>query len=60
MLIQSEFVDLNTPTGIMRTYVHKPLTHKKTPQFSFIQKFFSKQVRLNVQPKSLRVMDSLC
>ena len=40
MLIQSEFVDLNTPTGIMRTYVHKPVTHKKTPVILFYSEIF--------------------
>ena len=40
MLIQSEFVDLNTPTGIMRTYVHKPLTNKKTPAILFYSEIF--------------------
>ena len=40
MLIQSEFVDLNTPTGIMRTYVHKPVTHKKTPAILFYSEIF--------------------
>ena len=40
MLIQSEFVDLNTPTGIMRTYVHKPVTNKKTPAILFYSEIF--------------------
>ena len=40
MLIQSEFVDLNTPTGVMRTYVHKPVTHKKTPAILFYSEIF--------------------
>ena len=40
MLIQSEFVDLNTPTGIMRTYVHKPVTAKKTPAILFYSEIF--------------------
>ncbi len=40
MLIQSEFVDLNTPTGIMRTYVHKPMTAKKTPAILFYSEIF--------------------
>ena len=40
MLIQSEHVDLNTPTGIMRTYVHKPLTNKKTPAILFYSEIF--------------------
>ena len=40
MLIQSEYVDLNTPTGIMRTYVHKPLTNKKTPAILFYSEIF--------------------
>ena len=40
MLIQSEYVDLNTPTGIMRTYVHKPVTNKKTPAILFYSEIF--------------------
>ena len=40
MLIQSEFVDLNTPSGIMRTYVHKPVTHKNTPAILFYSEIF--------------------
>ena len=40
MLIQSEFVDLNTPSGIMRTYVHKPVTYKKTPAILFYSEIF--------------------
>jgi carboxymethylenebutenolidase len=40
MLIQSEFVDLNTPTGIMRTYVHKPVTPKKIPAILFYSEIF--------------------
>ena len=40
MLVQSEFVDLNTPTGIMRTYVHKPVTLKKTPAILFYSEIF--------------------
>ena len=40
MLIQSEFVDLNTPTGIMRTYVHKPVTNKNTPEILFYSEIF--------------------
>ena len=40
MLIQSEFVDLNTPTGIMRTYIHKPVTPKKTPAILFYSEIF--------------------
>jgi carboxymethylenebutenolidase len=40
MLIQSEFIDLNTPTGMMRTYVHKPVTPKKTPAILFYSEIF--------------------
>ncbi|MFM2396649.1 MAG: hypothetical protein RLZZ434_1231, partial [Pseudomonadota bacterium] len=29
MNIQSEIADINTPTGIMRTYIHRPLDKAK-------------------------------
>ena len=31
MILQSEFVDLNTSTGTMRTYVHRPKSKSKFP-----------------------------
>jgi Dienelactone hydrolase and related enzymes len=37
MILESEFVDLNTPTGIMRTYVYRP---KLTLKF-FVIFFYS-------------------
>jgi carboxymethylenebutenolidase len=40
MLIQSEIVDLNTPTGIMRTYVHRPLDHKPRGAILFYSEIF--------------------
>ena len=32
MILESEFVDLNTPTGKMRTYVHRPKSTSKFPR----------------------------
>jgi carboxymethylenebutenolidase len=40
MLIQSEVVDLNTPTGLMRTYVHRPIHNKKVPAILFYSEIF--------------------
>ncbi|MDG1073937.1 MAG: dienelactone hydrolase family protein [Methylophilaceae bacterium] len=40
MLIQSEVVDLNTPTGVMRTYVHRPAHTKKVPAILFYSEIF--------------------
>lgn len=40
MLIQSEVVDLNTPTGVMRTYIHRPVHDKKVPAILFYSEIF--------------------
>jgi carboxymethylenebutenolidase len=40
MLIKSETVDLNTPTGIMRTYIHRPAHEKKVPAILFYSEIF--------------------
>ena len=40
MLVQSHIVDLNTPTGVMRTYVHRPVTIKKVPAVLFYSEIF--------------------
>lgn len=40
MLITSEIVDLNTPTGVMRTYVHRPKHDGKVPAVLFYSEIF--------------------
>ncbi|MBT5149864.1 MAG: dienelactone hydrolase family protein [Nitrosomonadales bacterium] len=40
MRIQSEFVDLKTPTGTMRTYVHRPKSESKFPAILFYSEIF--------------------
>ncbi len=40
MLIQSEFFDLETPTGPMRTYVHRPSDEGKFPVILFYSEIF--------------------
>jgi len=40
MLIQSHVVDLPTPTGIMRTYVHRPLAEGRYPTILFYSEIF--------------------
>jgi len=40
MNIQSHFVDLATPTGIMRTYVHRPVAEGKYPAILFYSEIF--------------------
>lgn len=45
MLIQSHIADLNTPTGVMRTYVHRPVGNnsggnKKVPAILFYSEIF--------------------
>ena len=40
MLIQSEFVDISTPTGDMRTYVHRPVEASKYPTILFYSEIF--------------------
>ena len=40
MLIQSDHVDINTPTGIMRTYIHRPKSDSKFPVILFYSEIF--------------------
>ena len=40
MIIESEFVDLPTPTGIMRTYVHRPKSESTFPTILFYSEIF--------------------
>lgn len=40
MIIQSASVDLQTPTGTMRTYVHRPKTDGKVPAILFYSEIF--------------------
>jgi len=40
MLIQSHVVDIPTPTGIMRTYVHRPAHGNKVPAILFYSEIF--------------------
>ena len=40
MNIQSHFVDLATPTGVMRTYVHRPVAEGKYPAILFYSEIF--------------------
>ncbi|XZG70228.1 dienelactone hydrolase family protein [Chitinibacteraceae bacterium HSL-7] len=40
MIIESSFVDLDTPTGVMRTYVHKPKTKSPVPAVLFYSEIF--------------------
>lgn len=40
MIIQSHIVDLPTPTGIMRTYVHRPAGNKQYPAILFYSEIF--------------------
>lgn len=40
MLIQSEFVDISTPTGDMRTYVHRPVEASQCPTILFYSEIF--------------------
>lgn len=40
MLITSEIVDLDTPTGVMRTYVHRPKHDGKVPAVLFYSEIF--------------------
>jgi len=40
MLIQSNFIDIDTPTGPMRTYVHRPAGHGKFPAILFYSEIF--------------------
>lgn len=40
MIITSEVVDLNTPTGVMRTYVHRPKQAGRFPAVLFYSEIF--------------------
>lgn len=40
MNIQSHFVDLDTPTGVMRTYIHRPAGAGKFPTILFYSEIF--------------------
>ncbi|HSR02074.1 MAG TPA: dienelactone hydrolase family protein [Methylophilaceae bacterium] len=40
MLIKSEVVDLTTPTGVMRTYIHRPAHDRKVPAILFYSEIF--------------------
>ena len=40
MILQSDFIDLDTPTGVMRTYVHKPTKPGKYPAILFYSEIF--------------------
>lgn len=40
MLIQTHTVDLPTPTGTMRTYIHRPTHDKKVPAILFYSEIF--------------------
>ena len=40
MILLSEFVDLNTSTGTMRTYVHRPKSESKFPAILFYSEIF--------------------
>ena len=40
MKIQSHFVDLDTPTGVMRTYIHRPVGEGSYPVILFYSEIF--------------------
>ena len=40
MLIQSDFIDLDTPTGVMRTYIHRPNSNGQFPVILFYSEIF--------------------
>lgn len=40
MIIQNDFVDLETPTGIMRTYVYRPVAEGRYPAVIFYSEIF--------------------
>ena len=40
MNIQSHFADINTPTGVMRTYIHRPAGAGKYPAILFYSEIF--------------------
>ena len=40
MIIQSDFTDLETPTGVMRTYIHRPVGEGASPAILFYSEIF--------------------
>ena len=40
MKIQGQTADINTPTGVMRTYMHRPLGDKQYPTILFYSEIF--------------------
>ena len=40
MKITSKIADINTPTGVMRTYIHQPIGDKKYPTVLFYSEIF--------------------
>ena len=40
MKIQSHIADLNTPTGVMRTYIHRPVNESQYPTILFYSEIF--------------------
>jgi carboxymethylenebutenolidase len=40
MIVQSDFVDLDTPTGVMRTYIHRPIGEGSYPAILFYSEIF--------------------
>lgn len=40
MIIQSELVDLDTPTGVMRIYIHRPVASDQYPAILFYSEIF--------------------
>ena len=40
MLVHSQGADISTPTGVMRTYIHKPTHNKKVPAILFYSEIF--------------------
>ncbi len=49
MNVQSQLADIQTPTGVMRTYIHKPVGEKNTRRFCFIRKSSNKLAQLNAR-----------
>lgn len=40
MMIKTEIADLSTPTGLMRTYIHRPVHNKPVPAILFYSEIF--------------------
>lgn len=40
MITKSHFVDLDTPTGVMRTYIHRPVAEGRFPAILFYSEIF--------------------